>query len=1479
MMLRWAAVTAAEKLNLTSRRKGQASDPAPAHHSTCFRELIQKTPPPVPSCLLQAATRTKDSPNVGKVKVVLRVSPTLSDCQGQPPVLRIDRAKKRVSVCPLSFVLPDQAEVCAGVLADVIRCVLSGSDGCVLGLGCADVGSWSSMVGSRESVQKLGLIPCAISWLYSTIERRREKTWTDLTVSVSAVELCCGEEDTLRDLLGEVVPSLGSIQDSPKAHIRIQEDPIYGIQLRNHNRVKAPTAERAASLLDAAIAARRHNDFITYLSDSSIMFFTLHIQPPRTESSTIGKGCRSRSTKLTMIDVCSGIRGMNKRKPPYLHCLLNQWTFALSLHRGSKLSMLLRDSLAHVNCHTTVIAQVTDSLAHLQETSCTIQLASRIHRTQKKTKSTSCSPSGRSLTKDYERGPLSLRAFHSTEEVDVDITHFRLRSDERSGSDQSCDTVIQFDSEGLVKSKTAPRLTQPEFVPIIPSLHPNKADVDDPEFTGPGKECLKCDTFAELQERLGCIDGSETTMDVLKSSSKGPFANSAAADSQPQKQAGQQTSSETTQSSLSQGFGCSQTSVGENPTDGAFPGDTFQREDSGLYDCEECSATSSSEELLNQTHSLNVNCHSELPKHKTINSKDKLSSQEHQVKYQGTAATSSVAHQTTGKQENPEAADWFKADKRTSPVGKSSPISPSSSCSASHSLATSVIFGDALPNRPTEDVNEMRATITVTVQQPLDLKGQDELVFSMVEEVTISGAMKRGRAGGNIICIRDTTQSQECSQGAASSQPIRIISNVSDESASTGSSNTNTNSVFPAVAEKTRTDQLQCQSRKEKRFLPSFINPTLINTDVDCQLDGTKETKRALDVVKEGTAQFELKGSNVKCPDDKVVLEKRSGSAVPQTHGKNSDKVCDPPFIQTSYDPMVWGDSRYCNKTAENKVCGKRPRAADTNHSRDREHVYSSNPRRVPEEGEICSRRVGKDPRRIVVSPGCQENASASIKTGSLPRGWQNAYHHDSYHGGYMVDNHRDPRGLTSSTPCSPDVTLKRRQGRQHFPANHSLLVSSSQKHGTEYKQHVTSAPRKGAESLFETSSLRMNNVSGRLKSPTEDSSRLFSAKLEQLATRSNSLGRTPRDLFPTLDRDSSSTSMRLNEGEHTLPRASRSPRKNARSDQSHHFFPSEEPVTQSAKYTHSKLSAVGKLKMASPKVRRLSASSIKNLSLPHKALRQSVNRSASLSPDSKTVSFDQSSTCSSTKSAIQGFVNGRISDLLKERPSSPSSGGLDEMAALPSPYSRVTSPRMPDHLSGHASDTTSVLSGDLPPAMGKTSLYFSSRNSMVSSGYDSMVRDSEATGSSTSTRDSVSDRSGSLLSVARSSRSSRRRDGTGKKPPTGLSGPSPQGLNKLVSLYESSEMCVCRLRFQGPACFSAKLTFLEHRRQRISAVRAKYSNLRRELERAKRDLMLEPTSEVDSLEHLEALELVSARLERRLNLCKANIRTKRFSL
>lgn len=117
------------------------------------------------------------------------------------------------------------------VLYECVLCVQYVAWIPIFALLCAS-GSWSSTVGSDESIQNLGLIPCAISWLYSAIERRREKTWTDLIVSVSAVELCSGDEDTLRDLLGEVVPSVGNAQDSPRARIKLQEDPVYGIQVR-----------------------------------------------------------------------------------------------------------------------------------------------------------------------------------------------------------------------------------------------------------------------------------------------------------------------------------------------------------------------------------------------------------------------------------------------------------------------------------------------------------------------------------------------------------------------------------------------------------------------------------------------------------------------------------------------------------------------------------------------------------------------------------------------------------------------------------------------------------------------------------------------------------------------------------------------------------------------------------------------------------------------------------------------------------------------------------------------------------------------------------------------------------------------------------------------------------------------------------------------------------------------------------------------
>lgn len=96
--------------------------------------------------------------------------------------------------------------------------------------------------------------------------------------------------------------------------------------------------------------------------------------------------------------------------------------------------------------------------------------------------------------------------------------------------------------------------------------------------------------------------------------------------------------------------------------------------------------------------------------------------------------------------------------------------------------------------------------------------------------------------------------------------------------------------------------------------------------------------------------------------------------------------------------------------------------------------------------------------------------------------------------------------------------------------------------------------------------------------------------------------------------------------------------------------------------------------------------------------------------------------------------------NLAEERqPASPS---------LPSPYSKVTAPRRPQrYSSGHGSDNSSVLSGELPPAMGRTALFYHSGGS---SGYESMIRDSEATGSASSAPDSMSE-SGTASPGARS--------------------------------------------------------------------------------------------------------------------------------
>lgn len=257
---------------------------------------------------------------------------------------------------------------------------------------------------------------------------------------------------------------------------------------------------------------------------------------------------------------------------------------------------------------------------------------------------------------------------------------------------------------------------------------------------------------------------------------------------------------------------------------------------------------------------------------------------------------------------------------------------------------------------------------------------------------------------------------------------------------------------------------------------------------------------------------------------------------------------------------------------------------------------------------------------------------------------------------------------------------------------------------------------------------------------------------------------------------------------------------------------------------------------------------------------------------------------------------------------------------ALPSPYSKVTAPRRPQrYSSGHGSDNSSVLSGELPPAMGRTALFYHSG----SSGYESMMRDSEATGSASSAPDSMSDSGAASPGArARSLRSPKKRatglprrrlvpaplpDATalGRKPslpgqwvdlPPPLAGSLQEPFE--IKVYEIDD--VERLQRHRPppradpaepsqdvekglVCVSAKLRLAERRQQRLQEVRTKHRRLCEELAETQGRLMVEPGRwleqfevdpelEPESAEYLEALEHATVALEQCVNLCKAHV-------
>ncbi|XP_035242594.1 kinesin-like protein KIF26A isoform X2 [Anguilla anguilla] len=1666
-------IRAAQKLNLSSKRKKHQPplplSQEPSIYPTSFSGILQVSPPPAPPCLLRAVSKVKDNPGMGKVKVMMRICPSQGahDTSESMSFLKVDPRKKQLTLydptasahpnsghrraavaAPKMFAFDavftqdaSQAEVCSGTVAEVIQSVVNGADGCIFCFGHVKLGKTYTMIGKDSSTQSLGIVPCAISWLFKLINERKEKTGTRFSIRVSAVEIC-GKDETLKDLLSEVAS--GSLQDGQSPGVYLREDPICGTQLQNQSELRAPTAEKAALFLDAAIAARSTSrpDCDEEERRNSHMLFTLHIYQYRMEKS--GKGGMSGGrSRLHLIDLGSCEKVLSKsRDGGGGLCLsltaLGNVILALANgakhvpYRDSKLTMLLRESLGNINCRTTMIAHISDSPANYAESLTTIQLASRIHRMRKKKSKYASSSSGgdSSCEEGRIRRPPHLRPFHPrTVALDPDLPAFVSDPDYSSSSEQSCDTVIYVGPGGAAISdrELSDNEGPPAFVPIIPSLNRKRV-----KGSPVDRDLFKCNTFAELQERLECIDGSEEPNSFTgegRGSQTGPkidtgvVAKVKEGASVPLKTPAKASSQENISPKQSPHYipthSNNSSPVKSKMEHSKWPGATSER---GIS--ENLSRTSADGE-------------------KVLVSDGRTSS----YKHGGAASQDSepVVREKVylNKKPLPKPAPpppQQREPKRLCPETEGSsatripPVGMSHQAVKRGEAGTSPVLGRAhhMSRTPLE-VSHLRSTLrgrcfdrdilrtTVTLQQPVELNGEDELVFTVVEELSIGGIIDNGRPS-SIISFNSDCSLQALASG---SRPVSIISSINDEfdayTSQVGASGVNIEVVTPLPDEPfhcigSRRSSISswlsevsvCTLESEgAHSAGSFIPPSKhIGPEGTFYLDSLsmfdkepfspKDAKSSLndsgfcfsEVDSESATSSKLSLSMTKCPPspDSTKASTRGSkvtkastlntsqppqishvhsslprkmkptSSVPQS-SKQEGKPDDPWLRMDSHSQSQSSEtvsSIKCSRNGTSGIPSRKPGLNSNSVPRPPKTQGSTSSQRVVDGCEKSSVKKAEPPSKmpqfrrgattlgtvpvIHSSPESKGNLDATSATGSLKFS-------------SLGKKTNGQKGMLSkpggTSPPAPPVR------KSSLDQKNRILLPPSALKAAGIDAGKSSAPRatasedeldlrfRGDSTGYKTSSLKADYSSAKATSSLKnrgvkgDGGQCYGSQIS--LERCDSL--TSVGSKPGLSRENSGASLGSSgKSSRSIPRLGMPTSASTPTATS--------PPSCTAPGTPGK---TGQIKgsvnpkgmgVNGSKVRSLSSSNSKALSSSTKSLAAPTTRSANLPPTGKTATRSVTGvsgkpgrgTIMGTKQAIRA-ANSRVSELASGSPgkhfrgSGDSDSGNDSgvnlsddktsIPMLPSPYSKITAPRRPQrYSSGHGSDNSSVLSGELPPAMGRTALFYHSGGS---SGYESMIRDSEATGSASSAHDSMSESGMSSSGRTRASKSPKKRsNGLQRRrlipaplPDTASLGKKASATGQWVDLpplpgtlkepfeikvYEIDDVERLQRRRQEDAAeqpfqdvekgllyFNTKLKILERRQQQIQDLRAKHDMLKEELEDTKQRLMMDPSKwtgefEVDqdldkeSQEYLEALEQVTDELEYCVNLCKSRV-------
>ncbi|KAM5178558.1 kinesin-like protein KIF26A isoform 2-T2 [Callospermophilus lateralis] len=1560
-------IRAAQKLSLASKRKKHHPPPAPAARGTStyptdFSGVLQLWPPPAPPCLLRAASKTKDNPgSFGKVKVMLRIWPAqgVQRSAESTSYLKVDPRKKQVTLydpaagppgsaglrragtaaVPKMFafdaIFPqdsEQAEVCSGTVADVLQSVVSGADGCIFSFGHMSLGKSYTMIGKDSSPQSLGVVPCAISWLFRLVEERKERTGTRFSIRVSALEVC-GRDQNLRDLLSEVAS--GSLQDTQSPGVYLREDPTCGSQLQSQSELRAPTAEKAALYLDAALAARSTSraGCGEDARRSSHMLFTLHVYQYRVDKCGQG-GMSGGRSRLHLIDlgsceVAPG-RGGEATGGPLCLSLSALGSVILALVNGAKhvpyrdhsLTMLLRESLATAGCRTTMIAHISDAPAHHAETLSTVQLAARIHRLRrKKAKYASSSSGGESSCEEGRaRRPPHLRPFHPrTVALDPDrpVPGLPGDPDYSSSSEQSCDTVIYVGPSGAALSDR--ELTDnegpPDFVPIIPALsrrRPSEGPRDADHF--------RCSTFAELQERLECIDGSE-----------GPWGP-------PGGPGGAQASPARGSKKLS-------------PPEAASP-----------------------RKALGPPMAASTPRGSPGPDtHRSVPEPPRASAQSDQRKDNSTWPEPPAPDLATGDggrrplpspapppPQQPEACE-APADPggggtssmvRTPPVGMSGqagqpPPSPDVACSC--------------PSTRSRCLDRGLLTTTVTLQQPVELNGEDELVFTVVEELPLgglagatrpsslasfgSGCSLQALASGSrpvsiISSVNDefdayTSQAPEGPCGSAgalegtawagSSSGPSISSWLSEVSVCTANSSSPTpgppfSPDFPAGSGPADTSPLssvpeESSCRSSERGGPVCPGPAHSPHPREATAAALAQSVREpWDASPWGAATAQTIHSSLPRKPRTTSLASRAGCTRPGRSPPGPGGPLEDPWLLRADDGDMLQLASAVGASSPTLGISRMPEAqavlAGAQRVVDGYEVAARGCRRPEAVARIPPLRRGATTLGVTtpaVSYG--DTLTETICSGSL-KASPSSKRSLALKGGFFPR----PSGAVPPTPPVRKSSLEQNCGGSAPPQALGL-------------------PRAGAAAVFRGE--EESRPSGRVDHSIPRATSSLKARAAKMEAVHRSAGHASLERSEGLAHGSSKVREAPGRPPRAVPRLGVPP-----------TSPTPGPVP-ACRGSPAKGMGAPKPPTGGAKGRSLVASGSRALGASVKPLAPAVGRTPGgpvmgprMAPRAAPGLGAKAGrgTIMGTKQALRA-AHSRVHELAASgAPGRGSSWGSADSDSgndsgvnvaeerppvgptLPSPYSKVTAPRRPQrYSSGHGSDNSSVLSGELPPAMGRTALFYHSGGS---SGYESMMRDSEATGSASSAPDSTSESGAASPGARCRSLKSPKKRATGLQrrrlipaplPDAAALGRKPSLPGQWVdlpplagALKEPFEIKVYEIddvqRLQrhrpplredpaqapqdvekGSACVSSKLRLAERRQQRLREVQAKRDHLCEELAETQGRLMVEPGRwleqfevdpelEPESAEYLVALERATAALEQCVNLCKAHV-------